>query len=47
MLSAAYSAQTNNLGSCNQDKAGIRAWYKQQKAIVDQANAASAVAGAK
>jgi hypothetical protein len=47
LLSAAYQAQTNNLGSCNQDKAGIRTWYKQQKALVAKANAASAPAGAK
>jgi hypothetical protein len=47
LLSAAYTAQTNNLGSCNQDKAGIRNWYKQQKAIVDKANAASTPVGTK
>jgi hypothetical protein len=47
LLSGAYQAQTNNIGGCNQDKAGIRTWYKEQKALVAKANAASAPVGNK
>ncbi|WP_144106747.1 hypothetical protein [Paraburkholderia sp. BCC1886] len=36
-----YSAQTVNVGNCNIDKAQLRSWWTQQKAIVDKANAAN------
>jgi hypothetical protein len=46
LLSGAYTAQTNNLSGCNTDKAQLRSWWKQQQAIVESANAASAPASA-